>query len=120
MTAKRVTPMMLVKDVDASVEFYAKLGLIRQETEDPQCIGLVSKDRTGIILLGDRYARSSMPPKAVDVLADKGGLYIWVDDLTDVCDYGEMLGEVRTDYGTQERYVKQDDRLIVYAQNLAA
>ncbi len=56
---------------------------------------------------------------AVDVLSDKGGLYVWVDDLIEVGNDGEVLGEVQTGYGTHERFVKQDGRLIVYAQKSA-
>ncbi len=119
MTAKRITPMLLAEDVDASAAYYTRLGFTSRETEDKECLGLVSNDGTGIILLGDRYARSSMPTKAVDMLADKGGFYVWVDDLAEVRHDEEILGEVQTDYGTHERFVKQNGRLIVYAQKSA-
>ena len=119
MTAKRVTPMLLSADVDASAALYVGLGFTRRETEDAGCLGLVSADGTGLMLLDRDYARRSMSSDAVDVLAEAGGLYVWVDELP-TCEEAETLGEARTEYGTHERFVKQDGRLVVYAQKLAA
>jgi hypothetical protein len=117
MTAKRVTSILLSKDINASATPYVQNGFARRNTEEAGCIGLVSGDGTGLMLLQVDYARRSMPSNAIDALAEKGGLYVWLDELP-AHDQGQLLGEAITEYGTHERFVVQDDVLVVYAQKL--
>jgi hypothetical protein len=46
------------------------------------------------------------------------GLYIWVDSLDEIVPSGVVLGEVETDYGTRERYVREEGGLVAYAEQL--
>jgi hypothetical protein len=74
---------------------------------------------TGLMLLGAGYASRSMPAGAVAELQRGAGLYIWVDSLADIVHRGVVIGEVETDYGTRERYVREPDGLVAYAETLA-
>jgi len=120
MPAKRLTPMVMVADVAATVAEYEQHGFRAIATGEPDCVGLVADaTRTGLILLGAGYASRSMPPAAVAELQGGAGLYIWVDRLADVTSSGTELGEIDTAYGTRERYVREASGLVAYAERLA-
>jgi hypothetical protein len=120
MPARRVTPMLLVADVAATVAHYERQGLRALATDEPECVGLIADATgTGLMLLGAAYAARSMPAGAVAELRRRAGLYIWVDSLADVAHLGAVLGEVETDYGTRERYVREAGGLVAYAEPLA-
>lgn len=120
MPAKRVTPMVMVSDVAATVAAYEQHGFQPIATGEPDCVGLVADaTRTGLIVLGAGYASRSMPPAVVAELQRGAGLYIWVDRLADVMSSGTELGELDTAYGTRERYVRQAGGLVAYAEQRA-
>lgn len=120
MAARRVTSMLLVSDVRATVARYERHGFRALPTEEPECVGLVADTtRTGLLVLGRGYAARSMPAGAVAELEKGAGLYIWVDSLADVVPAGVMLGEIETDYGMRERYVREDTSLVAYAERIA-
>src|SRR5262245_32817847 len=101
MPAKRLTPMIMVADVAATVADYEQHGFTAIATGEAECVGLVADaTRTGLIVLGAGYASRSMPPAAVSELQRGAGLYIWVDRLADVNSSGIELGEMDTAYGT--------------------
>lgn len=119
MAAKRVTSMLLVTDVPATVARYELQGFRAFPTDEPECVGLVAEaTHTGIIVLGQDFATRTMPALAVDELRKGAGLYIWVDSLGDVASDGSMLGEIETGHGTRERYVREDGGLVAYAEQL--
>ena len=119
MAAKRVTSMLLVNDVAATVARFEQHGMQALASEEPECIGLMAEaTRTGIMVLGAGFASRSMPPAAVAELRKGAGLYIWVDSLDEIEPSGVVLGEVETDYGTRERYVREDGGLVAYAEQL--
>jgi hypothetical protein len=60
-----------------------------------------------------------MPAPAVAELRKGAGLYIWVDALAGIASNGTVLGEVETDYGTRERYVREEGGVVAYAEQLA-
>lgn len=120
MPAKRVTPMVMVADVAATVAEYERHGFSAITTGESECVGLVADATgTGLIVLGAGYASRSMPAEAVEALQDGTGLYIWVDRLADVMASGTELGETDTAYGTRERYVREASGLVAYAERLA-
>ena len=121
MAARKVTPMRLVSDVAATVAAYEQQGFRVLPTDEPGCVGLMADaTRTGLMLLGRDYADRSMPAEAVAELGAGTGLYIWVDSLADVASTGAVLGEVATDYGTRERYVREDSGLVAYAEPISS
>lgn len=121
MAAKRVTSMLLVDYVAATVARFEQQGLQPLASDEPECIGLVAEaTHTGLVVLGVDYATRSMPPGAVDELKKGAGLYIWVDSLDEVSDAGRVLGEIETAHGTRERYVREDGGLVAYAERLVS
>jgi hypothetical protein len=119
--ARRVTPMLLVSDVDTTVAFYLRQGFTALPTDEPECVGLMmGATQTGLMLLGRSYAARSMPASAVAELEKGAGLYIWVDSLGEIAPGGVVLGEIETDYGMRERYVREDGSLVAYAEKIAA
>jgi hypothetical protein len=120
MPARRVTPMVMVSDVAATVAEYEQHGFKTIATGESDCVGLVADATgTGLIVLGAGYASRSMPAAAVAELQRGAGLYIWVDRLADVMAAGAELGEMDTAYGTRERYVREASCLVAYAERLA-
>lgn len=120
MAPRRVTSMLLVSDVEGCAAAYQRQGFRALPTEEPECIGLVADaSRTGLMLLGRGYATRSMPAGAVAELEKGAGLYIWVDSLAEVESRGVLLGEIETDYGMRERYVREDGSLVAYAEKIA-
>ena len=120
MPVKRVTPMVMVADVAATVAEYQQHGFKAIATGEPECVGLVADATgTGLIVLGSGYASRAMRPEAVAALQGGTGLYIWVDRLADVAASGKVLDEVETAHGTRERYVHEASGLVAYAQRLA-
>ena len=119
MAAKRVTSMLLVDDVAATVARFEQQGMQAFASDEPECVGLMAEaTRTGLMVLGAGYAARSIPPGAVAELRKGAGLYIWVDSLDEIVPSGVVLGEVETDYGTRERYVREDGGLVAYAEQL--
>jgi hypothetical protein len=119
MAAKRVTSMLLVDDVAATVARFEQQGMQAFASDEPECVGLMAEaTRTGLMVLGAGYAARSIPPGAVAELRKGAGLYIWVDSLDEIVPSGVLLGEVETDYGTRERYVREEGGLVAYAEQL--
>lgn len=119
MPTRRVTPMLLVSDVPATVARYELQGFRALPTEEPECVGLVAEPtRTSMIVLGENFAGRTMPAAAVAELRKGAGLYVWVDALAEIALTGSVLGEVETDHGTRERYVREDGGLVAYAEQL--
>lgn len=120
MSARRVTPMIMVADVATTVAEYERHGFKAIATGEPECVGLVADATgTGLIVLGSGYATRSMPAEALSELQRGTGLYVWVDRLADVMPSGTELGETDTAYGTRERYVREASGLVAYAERLA-
>ena len=120
MAVKRVTSMLLVSDVPATVVRYKQQGFRAFPTDEPDCVGLVAEaTHTGIIVLGQTFATRTMPAGAVEELRKGVGVYIWVDSLGDVASNGSLLGEIETSHGTRERYMREDGGLVTYAEQLA-
>src|SRR5262245_37756307 len=120
MPAQRVTSMLLVSDVPATVAHYEQQGFRAFPTEEPECVGLIAEaTHTGIIVLGQDFAARTMPAPAVAELRKGAGLHIWVDALAGITSNGTVLGEVETDYGTRERYVREEGGVVAYAEQLA-
>jgi hypothetical protein len=120
MPARKVTSMLLVDDVPATVAHYELQGFRALPTEEPGCVGLVAEaTHTGMIVLGHDFAARTMPALAVAELRKGAGLYIWVDALAEIASTGSVLGEIETGHGTRERYVREDGGLVAYAEQLA-
>jgi hypothetical protein len=119
MSIRRVTPMLLVRDIHAAVARYELQGFKALPTEERECVGLIAEaTKTGMMVLGENYATRTIPTAAVDELRKGAGLYVWVDALAGIASAGTVLGEVETSYGTRERYVREDGGLVGYAEQL--
>ena len=119
MTVKRMTPIYLASDMAAAQRHYEGLGLEARPTESPDCVGYFTSANTiGVIVVGPAHAAQTMPHAAVEVLRNKGGLYVWVDAIDSTHVHGKVLGEAVTDYGTRERFIMTDMSLTVLAEKL--
>lgn len=119
MTIMRKTPIYLAADMAEAQRHYERLGLHARQTEEPDCVGYFDNTNTSrVIVVGDRHAVKTMPPAAIAVLRQKGGLYVWVQsiDLAEID--GEILGETLTPYGTRECFIETEDNLTVLAEKL--
>lgn len=119
MTVMRITPIYLAADMAEAQLHYERLGLHARETEEPDCVGYFDTTNTSrVIVVGDRHAAKTMPPAAIEVLREKGGLYVWVHSIDAAGIEGEILGEILTPYGTRERFIETEDSLTVLAEKL--
>lgn len=119
MTVMRMTPIYLATDMEQAQRHYERLGLHARQTDEPGCVGYFDDTNTSrVIVIGDRHAAKTMPPAAIEVLREKGGLYVWVHSIDETDIDGEILGEMLTPYGTRERFIETEDSLTVLAEKL--
>ena len=82
----------------------------------PGCVAYFNAANTsGVIIAGSSHATRTMPHAAVEVLRNKGGLYVRVDAIGTTPAPGTVLGEALTGYGTRERFIQTDMSLTVLA-----
>ena len=97
---KRVSSMLVTRDLAAASALYEALGFARVETDAPGCVGYVAGE-TGVILVDREFADVCWGDVAAS-LVERVVPYIHVASLDDLPEDTRVLANVHTTYGTHE------------------
>ncbi|MCB4768260.1 helix-turn-helix transcriptional regulator [Ancylobacter sp. Lp-2] len=113
---RRVTPLTICRDLNASRRLYTGLGFRVIETDAPGCIGL--KGGSGhLILCTLAFMRGDYAHPGLDEFVDRTIPYIWVRSLdAALAGYANPLEVVETRAGTREALVEQHGQWAILAE----
>jgi uncharacterized glyoxalase superfamily protein PhnB len=129
MTVKKITPVLLVEDVEACVKFWMdRLGFEKTvEVPEGDKLGFVILQKGNVELMYQSYVSADKDPAATSQAACKGPtlLYVEVENLNEIIRAikgAEVVAPVReTFYGTREISVKDPGgHIATFAQFVGA
>lgn len=117
----KVTPLMVLPDIQPVLRQYLALGFERVEDGHPECVGLRA-GKSHIILVSVAIMEGDFRPKTVAPLVGSTVPYIYVRSVAEAKDRLEpsaiVVEEAKTGEGTLEAVVIQHGQFMILAEKL--
>lgn len=118
---KRITPLMILADIQPTIARYLKMGFGLIETEDEGCVGLKAGN-TSLIVVSESYMSGDFTKETAAMLRNKTIPYIYVRSIAEACDkfsVSQIVGQAKTRAGALEALVFQDGQYMILAEKLS-
>lgn len=118
---RKVTPMMVLPDIDPVLKQYVALGLEAIHTEDPGCVG-VRAGKSALMLISTRMMEKDFKKSTVAPLVGATVPYLYVTSLHQakmrLDPSALVVEETYTQGGTREAVVVQHGQFMILAEKL--
>ena len=123
LTARKITPMQIVEDMDAAAEAFAALGFqpVTTETGCP-CSGWQADNGSSVVVMARQLIAQEFGEDVASRIAKRALSYVFVecvpDALEDLGSTAEVIAEKVTNYGTREAIVETAGGPMIIAERI--
>ena len=124
LTARTITPMQIVEDMDAAAEAFAALGFqpTSADTGCP-CTGWRAENGSSVVVMVRALIAQEFGDEVAARIANRALSYVFVecvpDALEDLGDSAKIVAQTVTSYGTMEAVVETAGGPMIIAERLA-
>lgn len=124
LSARTITPLQIVEDMDAAAEAFAALGFqpVSPETGCP-CTGWQANNGSTVVVMARQLIEQEFGDDIAAKIANRSLSYVFVDSVPDAIeDLGStarIIAQTITSYGTMEAIVETGGGPMIIAERLA-
>lgn len=124
LSARTITPLQIVEDMDAAAEAFAALGFqpVSTETGCP-CTGWQADNGSTVVVMARQLIAQEFGDDIAAKVANRALSYVFVDcvpdAIDDLADAAHVIAQTVTSYGTMEAIVETAGGPMIIAERLA-
>ena len=124
LTARTITPMQIVEDMDAAAEAFAALGFQPTSADAGcPCTGWRAENGSSVVVMARALIAQEFGDEVAARIANRALSYVFVecvpDALEDLGDSAKIVAQTVTSYGTMEAVVETAGGPMIIAERLA-
>ncbi|MCB1515974.1 MAG: hypothetical protein KDJ18_14425 [Hyphomicrobiaceae bacterium] len=123
LTARKITPIQIVDDMDAAAEAFAALGFQPASTDAAcPCAGWRADNGSSVVVMARTLVAQEFGEEIAGKIANRALSYVFVDcvpdALEDLGDNAKIIAQTVTSYGTMEAIVETAGGPMILAERL--